>query len=221
MKDNKKKLLIWGTGTISEIASFYFTKDSNYEIVGYIEDEKKAEEINTFNTLNVYSILQIMKLFSPKDVEIFIAIGYRKTNRVRQSRFEEIKALGYNCASYISSKAILFSDKIGENCFILENNVIQPFVEIGDNVMLWSGNHIGHHSILENNVFIASHAVISGKCKVGKNTFLGVNCCLHDGVNVGEFSVVGAGSVVGASCEDHSVFSPQVTSARIIKRDVL
>ena len=48
---------------------------------------------------------------------------------------------------------------IGENTFIFEANVVQPGVTVGDNVVLWSGNHIGHDSVIEDHCFIASHAV--------------------------------------------------------------
>ena len=52
--------------------------------------------------------------------------------------------------------------EIGENCFIFEDNTIQPFVKIGDDVVLWSGNHIGHHAEIGDHCFISSHVVISG-----------------------------------------------------------
>ena len=52
----------------------------------------------------------------------------------------------------------------GDNCFILEDNTVQPFVTIGNNVTLWSGNHIGHDSVIEDDCFISSHVVVSGTC---------------------------------------------------------
>ena len=55
----------------------------------------------------------------------------------------------------------------GDNCFILEDNTIQPFVSIGNNVTLWSGNHIGHDSTIDDHCFIASHVVVSGHVRVG------------------------------------------------------
>ena len=58
---------------------------------------------------------------------------------------------------------------------IMEHNTIQPYVTIGENTILWSGNHVGHHTQIGKNVFIASHAVISGSVIVGENSFIGVN----------------------------------------------
>lgn len=171
--------------------------------------------------LPIISWTDALDKFSNDDVEFFISIGYRKTNSVRQQRYQQVKSAGYSCATYISSKAINFAQSIGENCFILENNVLQPFTVIGNNVTMWSGNHLGHHSEVEDNVFISSHAVISGKCRIGMNSFLGVNCCLHDGTVVGEKSVIGAGAIVSNSCEGRSVFAPASTAPRTIRRDVI
>lgn len=217
----KKHLLIFGSGTLAEVATFYFEKDSNYEVVAYVEDD--SFEVNKKKLLGrpIISWTDALNEFSNEDVEFFISIGYRKTNSVRQQRYHQVKSAGYSCATYISSKATNFAERIGDNCFILENNVLQPFTVIGNNVTMWSGNHLGHHSEVEDNVFISSHAVISGKCRIGMNSFLGVNCSLHDGTVVGEKSVIGAGAIVSKSCESRSVFAPVSTTPRIIVRDII
>jgi sugar O-acyltransferase (sialic acid O-acetyltransferase NeuD family) len=217
----ERKLIIFGSGTLAEIAAFYFQRDSDYDVLGFTDGDEFITQSATLMNLPIQSWQHIRTQYSPADVDLFVAIGYRKTNTVRQMRYEAVKKTGYRCASYISSKAVVFTEKIGENCFILENNVLQPFVEIGNNVTMWSGNHIGHHSIIEDHVFIASHAVVSGKCTIGANSFLGVNCCLHDNIRIGEKSVIGAGAIITSSCERRSLFVPQKTEARIVDRDLL
>ena len=216
-----RKLLIYGTGTLGEIAGYYFQNDTSYELLGFVDQPEFAEKNSQLMGKPVFSWEEGINQYKNTDVDFFVAIGYVKTNAVRQERYEQIKASGYNCATYISSKASVYTESIGENCFILEQNVIQPFAVIGNNVTMWSGNHLGHHSTVEDNVFIASHAVISGKCKIGMNSFLGVNCCLHDGIEIGEKSIVGAGAIVTDSCESRSVFIPNKTVSRVIRRDIL
>lgn len=51
---------------------------------------------------------------------------------------------------------------IGDNCFIMENNVIQPFAQIGNDVTIWGGSIIGHGSVIKDHCFVAAHVVISG-----------------------------------------------------------
>jgi acyl-[acyl carrier protein]--UDP-N-acetylglucosamine O-acyltransferase len=85
-----------------------------------------------------------------------------KMNNMRKAVYEQGKEMGYEFISYVSSKATVCDNKIGDNCFILEDNTLQPFTEIGNNVVMWSGNHIGHHGKIEDHVFFTSHVVLSG-----------------------------------------------------------
>ena len=116
---------------------------------------------------------------------------------MRTRFYEATKAKGYKCASYISSNAFVWRNvKVGENCFIFEDNTVQPFVEIGNNVILWSGNHIGHRTVIEDNCFLSSHVVVSGYCRIGNSSFLGVNSTFNDHVSVPRDCIVASGSLV-------------------------
>ena len=216
-----KKLAIWGTGKIAELAHFYFTNDSEYEIVCHVDLDENVQLGETFCGVAVCSEREFKEKFTPKDFEVFVAIGYKKTNKLRQNRFATIKSLGFKCASYVSSKATVLSPIVTENCFILENNVIQPLVEINENVFIWSGNHIGHHSKIEKNVFLSSHVVISGNCIIGANSFLGVNSTIHDSVEIGSHSIIGACANVSSSCPERSVFVQVPTKFRTVTRDLI
>ena len=207
-----KKLIIFGIGEQAEMAYYYFTHDSDYEIVAFTVDKEYIDKESLFK-LPIVPFESITDRYSIDEYEIFIAIGYSKVNKIRESKYLECKNKGYNIASYISSKASIFTDKIGENSFILEDNTIQPYVTIGNNVTLWSGNHIGHHSIIEDNCFITSHVVISGGCKIGKNSFIGVNATLRDHITIGESNVIGAGALILTSTEDNQVFMAKATEA--------
>lgn len=104
------------------------------------------------------------------------------------------KEKGYQFISYISSKATIFNNEIGENCFILEDNTIQPFTKIGNNVVLWSGNHIGHHGEIKDHVFFTSHVVMSGHCIIESNCFFGVNATIRDYSNIAKGTLLAMGS---------------------------
>ena len=70
------------------------------------------------------------------------------------------------------------------------------------------------------NVFIASHAVISGSVIVGENSFIGVNATLRD-IVLGRECVVGAGALVLADAPDNTVFPSQATEASHVPSDRL
>ncbi len=76
---------------------------------------------------------------------------------------------------------------------------------------LWSGNHIGHHSEIAEDCFIASHVVVSGGVTIGPRCFIGVNVTIRDHVKIGADCVIGAGALVLADIPDSSVISPGAT----------
>ena len=157
-----KPLVIFGTGDIAQLAHYYFSTDSDYQVVAFTVDAAFATEGRLLG-LPVVPFEQVTDHYPSQTYELFVALSYAKLNEVRKSKYLAAKAMGYRLASYVSSRAsILNQGQIGENCFVLEDNTIQPFAAIGNNVTLWSGNHIGHHSIIHNHCFIASHVVVSG-----------------------------------------------------------
>lgn len=202
----RKKLVIFGVGEQAQLAHYYFTKDSDYDVVAFSVDADYIKE-EKFCDLPVVPFENIEDYYDNVNYELFVAVGYSKVNSIRKQKYLMIKSLGYRMASYISSQAIILNErKIGENCFVLENNTIQPFVVIGDNVTLWSGNHIGHHSIIRNHVFIASHAVISGGVDIGEQSFIGVNATLRDHITIGPRCVIGAGVLLLNNAKADSVY---------------
>jgi sugar O-acyltransferase (sialic acid O-acetyltransferase NeuD family) len=202
------KIIIFGCGDISQLAKYYFEIDSPHEIVAFTLDSNYITESN-FEGLPVYPFEEIEKKFNPNEFKMFIAISYGEMNKLRERKFYEAKKKGYQLVSYISSHATYLSQfKCGENCFIFEDNTIQPYVEIGDNVTIWSGNHIGHHSKIHSHNFISSHVVISGHCEIESNCFLGVNSTISHWVKISSGTLVGAGSFISKNTEPYSVYVP-------------
>jgi sugar O-acyltransferase (sialic acid O-acetyltransferase NeuD family) len=201
-----KKLVIFGSGEIAQLAHYYFTTDSSFELVAFTVD-KSFISSDEFCLLPVIPFDELELHFPPTEYCLFIALSYSRLNQVRREKFDDAVARGYELVSYISSHATVLNDgHIGKNCFILEDNTIQPFVKIMDNVTLWSGNHIGHHSIIESHCFLASHIVVSGGVIIEEQCFIGVNATLRDHINVGARSIIGAGVLLLADTEPQSVY---------------
>jgi sugar O-acyltransferase (sialic acid O-acetyltransferase NeuD family) len=202
----KQKLVIIGDGETAQLACEYFTHDSDLTVAGFAVEERFKKVENLYG-LPVVPLEALEERFGPDDHAAFVAISYTQLNRVRTRLYEQIKGRGYSFASYVSSRAFVWrTAKIGENCFILENNVIQHGVTIEDNVYLWSGNHIGHQTVIHRNTYVASHVVISGFCEIGANSFIGVNAAFNDKVKVGEDCIIGAGAMVIKNTEPGMVY---------------
>ena len=192
-----RKLLIAGAGEFAQIACEYFTHDSDFDVVGFAVDADYLPDERTLGGLPVIDLADASALFPSEDHMAFAAIPASGLNQHRAAMVARLDGLGYELATYVSSRAFVWRNAIvGRNCFIFENNVVQPFVTIGDNCVLWSGNHIGHRTVVADNVFIASHVVVSGYCTVGEFAFLGVNATIVDRVTIGERCIIGAGALV-------------------------
>lgn len=204
MINKEKKAVIFGTASFAEVAKFYLDNDSCYDVVAFTSTAD--DRLETFNGLPVVDFRNVQDTYPPENHEMFIAVGQKNLGKIREQFYKEAKDKGYRLLSYLSSDSKCWTDKIGDNCFIFEDNTIQPFVEIGNNVVLWSGNHIGHHSVIEDNCFICSHVVVSGHCRICRNTFIGVNATLRDSIIIESENIIGAGTLILKSTKQNEVY---------------
>jgi sugar O-acyltransferase (sialic acid O-acetyltransferase NeuD family) len=207
----KRPLVIFGTAEQAQLSHYYFSTDSQYEVVAFTVDAKYLTQ-EKFCGLPVITFEDVVKNFPPSTHDFFVALGYSKLNQLRRDKYLAAKAMGYRLANYISSRATILNEgAFGNNCLILEDNTIQPFVRIGNNITLWSGNHIGHHSTIHDHCFIASHVVVSGAVEIGESCFIGVNATIRDHIRIGEKCVIGAGALLLTDAEPEGVYIGQVT----------
>lgn len=204
-----RKAIVFGAASFAEIVYFYLQNDSEYEVHAFTVDDPDPDQ--TLFGLPVVPFQDVETLYPPSDFHCFVAVGYKGVNRVRAQKFAEAKRKGYTMLTYVSSKATVWTEDIGENCFLLEDNTVQPFVSIGDDVVLWSGNHIGHHSRIDDHCYITSQVVISGHCHIKGRCFLGVNATIRDGITIGEGNVIGAGALILKNTGEDEVFAMRST----------
>ena len=211
------KIVIFGIGDFSSLANYYFTKDSDHEVVAFTVNEKYISD-DTFEGKPLISFEGILNSYPPSEYKLFAPMSFKKMNDNRKKIFEMGKEMGYTFATYISSKAVIWDDlKVGENCFITENNAINPFVEIGDNCTIWNSNHIGHHTKIKNHVFITSQVVICGRCVIGNNCFFGVNSSLRDETVVEDYTLIGMGSTIVKDTEKGDIWISSKSSTKDYK----
>ncbi len=207
-------VVIFGTRDFASLAHFYLRHDSPHKVVGFTVHREYLPEPAEFEGLPVIAFEELEGRFPPNRVSAFAPLSHRRMNRLREEIYNGLNGRGYSLISYISSRATCFSGTpIGDNCFVLEDNTIQPFTSIGHNVVLWSGNHIGHHSVVRDHVFITSHVVVSGHCVIEPHCFLGVNATLKDQVTLGEGTLVGMGAIVARNTEPWTIYKADATRA--------
>lgn len=208
---DNKKLLIYGIGRLAEYASFVFEHDSEYEIIGSCMEKEYLQKNKIQDTgTKVYE--EIQDLLLKEDHYLFIAVG---NNLVRERIYSNAKERGIRMATYISSKASTWPNlETGDNCFIGEGSVIQPFSKIGSNSILF-GARLGHHTVIGDHTLL-SGPTIGGNVKIGDYTFIGLNAVVLQNLDIGPKNIIGMGVAIKASTREGEVYS----SPTFIKRNV-
>jgi sugar O-acyltransferase (sialic acid O-acetyltransferase NeuD family) len=200
------KIIVFGVLDTAELAHYYLTHDSEHEVAAFTINRQYIEH-DSFKGVPVVAFEDVETIFPPSEYSFFAPMTGRNMNRNREGIYNEAKAKGYQFISYISSKATIFDKSvIGENCFILEDNTIQPFTTVGNNVVMWSGNHIGHHGQIKDHVFFTSHVVLSGHCVVESYSFFGVNSTIRDYTPIAQGTLVGMGSAITRETEEWGIY---------------
>ena len=118
-------------------------------------------------------------------------------------------------ANYVSSKSAHWENlKLGENIFIDEGCVLQPFIEIGDNSILFT-SQIGHHTHIGKHSLI-SGAKTGGNVKIGDNCYVGLNASIKQNISVADNSMIGMGCII----EKDTGLSEVYTHKGTIKRSI-
>lgn len=187
------KVIIFGVLDTAELAHWYLKNDSEHEVVAFTVNQEYLKE-KSFKNLPVVAFENLENEYPPSQYKLFAPMTGRNMNKLREKVYLAGKEKGYEYISYISSKATVCGNEIGENCFILEDNTLQPFTKIGNNVVLWSGNHIGHHGVIKDHVFFTSHVVMSGHCTIESHCFFGVNATIRDYSHLAQGTLLAMGA---------------------------
>lgn len=209
-------IIIFGVGSQAELAHYFFTHDSDYQVVAFCIDAAYLTlSPTTFCHLPVVNATDLPVLFPSQHYRLHVALG---RNDLRAKVFGQFKELGYSFASYISSKGIRFADLVaGENVFIDASTQVHPFVKIGDNTIL-VGALIGHHATLGSHM-LASCAHVGAKSIIGDYSYLGINCVVREGISIGSHNLIGAAAYIGVSTENYAVYSAPRSTKRAVRSD--
>jgi sugar O-acyltransferase (sialic acid O-acetyltransferase NeuD family) len=196
----KKKLLIFGAGKIAEAVTYFFERDSDFEIVAYIADDLYVNNESCFGKPFI-KLSEVEKRFDSSTYFVFVATGYQGMNELRYTKYKYFKDKGYSFATYVSPN-VKGNFTIGENSIIMDGALIQPCVSFGNNVFVWGGVMVGHHAIVEDNCWLTGGCLVGGVTRIGKNTFVGLGAMIGHEVAIGEKCMLGAATLTTKSITD-------------------
>ena len=213
----KKSLIIFGAGKIAEAVSYFFNRDSEYEIKAYIVDDLYAK-VDTFLDKPVFILSQVEEKFPATECSVFVAVGYQGINQLRTTKYEYFKAAGYSFASYVSPN-VVGDFTFGENTILMDYAMIQPRVSFGNNVFVWGGSMIGHHTVIDDHVWLTGGCLVGGGAHIGEGSFIGLGAMIGQEVAVGTKCMMGAATLTIKSVGDKVVIIATPTEPHRLNSD--
>lgn len=114
---------------------------------------------------------------------------------------------------------ILPGAKVGSNCNICSHCFIENNVTVGDFVTIKNGVYLWDHIGVEDHVFIGPNVTFTNdrfprskqypeqfeKTRIKKGASIGANATIIGGITIGQYSIIGAGSVVTKDVPDYAL----------------
>ena len=204
---SKNKIIIFGTGEFAQEIFLYLKKFSKFQIVAFTVHKEFIKNGSLFEK-PIIPFEEIESNYSPNEASILICVGFSKMNKKRERIFHEVKKKGYKLENFIHPSNYIWDEfEIGENCIILENNIIRPNVKIGNDVIIENNNVISHHTIIKDHCYVTSQVVVAGHVMIEPNCYLGINCTIRNRVKLEKECLIGAGAVILRNTKEKEVYS--------------
>jgi len=189
----------------------------NFEVVGFLDnDENKiGREFHGFPILGkMCDAAQLVNL----DETRFLNLITRDCQTRLLTSLEVIK-IGGRFTNLIHPNVNLEEVEIGTGVYIQENAVLQAKSSIGNNCAINAGSIVSHETKLGNTVFLAPGCRLAGCVNVEDGVFFGIGATVMPRINIGKWSVIGAGSIVIRDVPPYTVVAGN--PARIIGKSEL
>lgn len=159
--------------------------------IGYLDDDPHLIG-HSFLGLPVLGKISDLPLIAHDAV--VVAIG---DNRSRYTIFTALSEQGETLAIARHPRAIIAADvSLGSGCTVCAGAIVNPGSVIGANVILNTGSTVDHHNHIGDHAHIAPGVHLGGDVRIGTGTLVGIGATVVPQRTVGDWSVIGAGSVV-------------------------
>lgn len=116
-----EQVVLFGTTNFSKMMKNYFMTYTKKKIVAFTVD-RKYKNADFFDGLPVIPFDDIENAFPPSKVGIYIAVGYKNMNMVREKVYNDCISRGYRIENFIHPTAV-----ISERVSIAEGYTNIPF----------------------------------------------------------------------------------------------
>ncbi|MBQ9433698.1 MAG: hypothetical protein IJU26_05720 [Synergistaceae bacterium] len=211
---SKQRLVIIGRSSTAEQLYSFVKAHDLFEVKGFAVN-RQYMNAESFLGLPVYE-LETLKAHEGEIFDVvFVAVFWNALNSDRRKVFEQVQAMGLECANVISPKASVYGELVGKNIWVHDYAVIQNDAEIHDDVMMMAYSLVGSHAVIGSHVFMGTKSTVAGGCTVGEQSFIGINSTVFDDTHVGRKCIVGACSTVKRNLPDYHACKTRLESMNV------
>ncbi|HUS87736.1 MAG TPA: acetyltransferase [Bacteroidales bacterium] len=199
-----KKIAVYGAGGFGREVQMLINQINNFEkkfdFIGFFDDGiKQGQLINNYPVIGGMSELNRIK----EPVELVFAIADPKTKKNLELQIINPKI---NYPVLIHPNALIGDMeyvKIGDGSIIAAGSIITVNIEIGRHVILNLSCTIGHDTRIGDYSSFMPAVNVSGEVNIAEGVYAGTGAKIINQLDIGEFTVIGAGSVVNKSLPAH------------------
>ena len=198
-------VVIFGAGSVGRLAE-QIILDINQEkdifnLVGYLDDDT-ARHNKIINHLPVLGGLEWLE----KHPQTAIVPGFSKPAD-KALFIKRVRSIAHNPFATLIHPGAWISNRvsIGQGSIIYPGVHIDVDIKIGTFCLLNKLVSIGHDSLIGDYSTFAPGVNLGGINSVGEGVDFGINSCSIQNINIGAWSVIGAGSVVIRDVHDNTV----------------
>jgi sugar O-acyltransferase (sialic acid O-acetyltransferase NeuD family) len=196
MKNNKKRILLFGGGNQVHYTIDIIEKEDKYEIIGIIDSiHPIGAERYGYKVLgkqeNLISVINKHKIDAG-----LITIGDNWSRSIVYNAiinqiptFEFVNAIH---PSVIIGKNV----EMGFGVIMMAGVIVNPLAKIGNFTFFATGCQIEHDCIIEDYASVSAGSVMGGYVTIGKFSAITLGVTILDRLKIGENSVIGSGSLV-------------------------
>ena len=168
---------------------------------------RKFMDMEKLDDLPIIATEDLTEHYNTEECFVINTVGYTKMNTIREKAQSELDLFDLQTVSYISSRAIVYTNNIGNGCIIMPGAFVGPDVELGIGNIVYSNAVLTHHIKIGNYNFIASGCVLGGGINIANNCFIGLNSTIRNRISIPSFTLIGcASNIIKPIAEENSVF---------------
>lgn len=208
---------IYGFGGLGhevlELAQEINQAENRWERFVLIDDS--VEMSKDFKGIEVLPFTAVCETYSPEQIEITVAVG---EPTVREKLWIKIESNGFSSPALIHPAAqVSRSAEINSGCTISFGSYISCDVKIECNTFLQPYCSLGHNCVVGSHSVLSTFVTLAGGVQMGRGSYIGMSVPVRENVSIGEYSIIGMGSVVLRDVPDNVI--AMGNPARVLKKN--